>query len=165
MAIGDIDGLIYPFSSSWSHFRRAALSLGGKGYSLQSRVSGVSCFSVIAWSHGQDGGSFFDWTGSKILACLQYSSGTSTSWVNFPASLDSSMEIPLSEDSLSSSWNIASCCCCVFVHSLCPLIILAITGLMRDFLQSTDCMMIGRNEVSIVASLHLNFGSKVESHG
>ena len=60
MAIGDIDGLIYPFSSSWSHFRRAALSLGGKGYSLQSRVSGASCFSVIAWSHGQDGGSFFD---------------------------------------------------------------------------------------------------------
>ena len=130
---------------------------------MQSRVSGASGFSVIVWSHGRDGGNFFDSTGSKILVCLWYSSGTATSWVNLLASLDNSIEIPLSEDSLSSSWNIFSCCRCVFVHSLRPMTILAITGLIHDFLQSTDRMMMGRNEVSIAASLHLNLGSKVES--
>ena len=62
--------------------------------------------------NGLEGGNFFDSTGLKIFACLQYSSGTSTSCVNFPASLDSSIEIPLSKDSLSSSWNIAFCRCC-----------------------------------------------------
>ena len=108
---------------------------------------------------------FFDSTGSNMFACLQYSLGTSMSCVNLPASLDSSMEIPLSEDSLSSSWNILSCCCCVFVRSLCPTMILAITGLIRDFLQSTDHIMMGRKEVSMEVSLHLNFGSKVESQG
>ena len=36
---------------------------------------------------------------------------------------------------------------------------------MQDFLQSTDRMMMGRKEVSIAATLHLNFGSKVESQG
>ena len=66
-------------------------------------VSGASGFRVIAWSHGREGGNFFDSTGSNILACLRYSSGTSTSCVNFFASLDSSIEIPLREDSLSSS--------------------------------------------------------------
>ena len=154
---------MYPFfSSSRSHFFSASSSFGGKGYSLQSRVSGASGFSVMVWSHGRDRGNFFDSTGSKVFACLWYSFGTSMSWVNFLASLDSSTEIPLSEDSLSSSWNIASCCCCVFVRSLHPLIILAIMGLICDFLQSTDRMMMGRKEVSIAASLHLNLGSKVE---
>ena len=38
-------------------------------------------------------------------------------------------------------------------------------GLTRDFLQSTVRMMIGRKEVSMEASLHQNFGSKVESQG
>ena len=157
---------MYPFSSSsWSHFFSASSSFGGSGYNLQSRVSGASGFSVIAWSHGQDGGSFFYSTGSKILACLRYSSGIAISWVNLPASLDNSIEIPLSEDSLLSSWNIISCCRCVFICSLCPMMILAITGLIHDFLQTTNRMMMGRKEVSIAASLHLNLGSKVESQG
>ena len=70
-AIGNIDSLTYPFSSSsLSHFNSASSSLGGNEYSLQSRVSGASGFSVIAWSHGQDKGNFFDSTASKILACL-----------------------------------------------------------------------------------------------
>ena len=101
-----------------------------------------------------------------MFACLQYSSGTSTSCVNLPASQDSSIEIPLSEDSLSSSWMMASCrrCCCC-AHILRHLTILAITGLICNFLQSTDRMMMGRKEVSIEVSLHLNFGSKVESQG
>ena len=73
------------------------------------------------------------------------------------------MEIPLSEDSLSSSWNIFLFCRCV--HNLRPRMILAITGLILDFLQSIDRMMMGRKEVSIAASLHLNLGSKVESQG
>ena len=99
-----------------------------------------------------------------MFACLWYSLGTSTSCVNFPASLDSSMEIPLSEDSLLSSLKIASCCfCCARI--LRPLIILAITGLICNFLQSTDRMMMGRKEVSIAASLHLNLGLNVESQG
>ena len=100
-----------------------------------------------------------------MFACLRYSSGTSTSFVNFPASLDSSIEIPLREDSLSSSWKIASLRCCCRVCILRPRTILAITGLIHDFLQSTDRIMMGREEVSMEASLHLNFGSKVESQG
>ena len=40
-----------------------------------------------------------------------------------------------------------------------------ITGLIRDFRQSTDRIIMGRKDVSIEASLHLNFGSKVESQG
>ena len=84
--------------------------------------------------------------------------------MNLPASLDNSIEIPLREDSLSSSWKIASFQRC-WVSILRPLTILAITGLIRDFLQSTDRIMIGRKEVSMDASLHLNFGSKVESQG
>ena len=128
-------------------------------------VSGASGFRVIAWSHGREGGNFFDSTGSNMFACLRYSSGTSMSCVNLLASLDNSIEIPLSEDSLSSSWNIFSCRCCVLVHSLRPMTILAIMGLMHVFLQSTDRMMMGRKEVSMEASLHLNFGLKVESQG
>ena len=79
------------------------------------------------------------------------------------ASLDSSMEIPLSEDFLSSSWNIFLFCHCV--RNLHPKTILAITGLILDLLQSIDRMMMGRKEVSIAVSLHLNLGSKVESQG
>ena len=85
--------------------------------------------------------------------------------MNFPASLDSSMEIPLSEESCSSFRNIFSYRCCLWAKILRPLMILAMMGLIRDFLQSTDCIMMGRKEVSMVASLHLNFGSKVESQG
>ena len=163
--MGDIDGLIYPLlSSSSSHFRRASSSLGGNGYSLQSIVSGASGFRVIAWSHGREGGSFFDSTGSNMFACLQYSSGTSTSFVNLPASLDNSIEIPLREDSLSSSLKMVSSRRCR-VRNRRPRMIRAITSLIRDFLQSTDRIMIGRKDVSIEASLHLNFGSKVESQG
>ena len=73
------------------------------------------------------------------------------------------MEIPLSKDSLSSSWNMASCHRLHLAWILLPLTILVIMGLIRDFLQSTDRMMMGKEEVSIIASLHLNFGSKVES--
>ena len=98
-----------------------------------------------------------------MLACLLYSSGTSTSFVNLPASLDSSIEIPLREDSLSSSRKMASLLC--WVRILRPWMILAITGLICDFLQSTDRMMMGRKVVSMEASLHLNFGSNVESQG
>ena len=98
-----------------------------------------------------------------MRSCLLYSSGTSTSWVNLLASLDNSMEMPLREDSLSSSLKIASFR--LWVRVLRPLMILVITGFIRDFLQSTDRMMMGRKEVSIEASLHLNFGSKVESQG
>ena len=87
------------------------------------------------------------------------------SCVNLPASLDSSIEIPLREDSLSSSRKMASFCHCCWVRILRPMTILAITGLTRDFLQSMNRMMIGRKEVSMEASLHLNFGSKVESQG
>ena len=108
---------------------------------------------------------FFDSTGSNTLACLWYSLGTSTSCVNLPASLDNSIEIPLREDSLSSSQKMASCWCCRWACILRPLTILAITGLIRDFLQSTDRMMMGRKDVSIEASLHLNLGSNVESQG
>ena len=43
--------------------------------------------------------------------------------------------------------------------------ILAIMGLILDFLQSTDRMIIDREEVLMTTSLHLNFGSKVESQG
>ena len=100
-----------------------------------------------------------------MFACLRYSSGTSTSCVNFPASLDSSIEIPLREDSLSSSWNMTSFRRCCRVCILHPKMILAITGLIRDFLQSTDRIMMGREEVLIEATLHLNFSSKVESQG
>ena len=75
-----MDGLIYPLpSSSSSHLRKASSSLGGSGYNLQSIVSGASGFKVIAWSQGREGGNFFDSTGSKIFACLWYSSGTVTS--------------------------------------------------------------------------------------
>ena len=97
--------------------------------------------------------------------CLQCSSGTSTSCVNLPASLDSSIEIPLREDSLSHSWKMASRWCCRWACILRPLMILAIMGLIRDFLQSTDHMMMGRKDVSMEASLHLNLGSNVESQG
>ena len=38
-------------------------------------------------------------------------------------------------------------------------------GLIHDFLQSTDQKMMGRKEVSMMVSLHLNFGLKVESQG
>ena len=100
-----------------------------------------------------------------MFACLQYSLGTSTSFVNLLASLDSSIEIPLSEDSLSSSQKMASCWRCCWTCILRPATILAITGLIRDFLQSTDHMMIGRKDVSTEASLHLNLGSNVESQG
>ena len=85
--------------------------------------------------------------------------------MNFLASLDSSIEIPLREDSLSSSWKIASFRRCCRVRILRPRMTLAITGLIRDFLQSTDRIMMGRKEVSMEVSLHLNFGSKVESQG
>ena len=153
------------FSFSWSHFFCASSSLGGSGYNLQSSVSGASGFSVMAWSHGRDGGSFFDSTGSKIQACLWYSLGTLTSFMNFLASLESSIEIPLSKDSRSSSWNMAFCCCCCLVRILRPWTILAIMGLIHDFLQSTDHIMMGREEVSMKASLHLNLGSKVDSQG
>ena len=157
---------MYPLlSSSSSHFRRASSSFGGNGYSLQSMVSSASGFKVIAWSHGCEGGNFFDSTGSNMFACLLYSLGTSTSCVNLPASLDNSIEIPLREDSLSSSWKILSFCCCCWTRIRQFETILAITGLILDFLQSTDRMMMGRKEVSIDASLHLNFGSKVESQG
>ena len=98
-----------------------------------------------------------------MRSCLLYSSGTSTSWVNLPASLDSSIEMPLREDSLSSSLKIASFC--LWVRILRPLTILVITGFIHNFLQSTDRIMMGRKEVSMEASLHLNFGSKVESQG
>ena len=100
-----------------------------------------------------------------MFACLRYSSGTSTFFVNLLASLDNSIEIPLREDSLSSSLKMASFRCCCWVCNRRPRMILAITGLIRDFLQSTDQMMIGRKDVSMEASLHLNFGSKVESQG
>ena len=100
-----------------------------------------------------------------MFVCLGYSSGTSTSFVNFPASLDSSIEIPLSEDSLSSSRKIASCRHCCLAHTLRPTMVLAITGLIRDFLQSTNRMITGRKDVSIKASLHLNLGSSAESQG
>ena len=83
--------------------------------------------------------------------------------MNLPASLDNSMEMPLREDSLSSSLKIAFFC--LWIRILRPLTILAITGFIRDFFQSVDRMMMGRKEVSIEASLHLNFGSKVESQG
>ena len=43
--------------------------------------------------------------------------------------------------------------------------ILAITGLTRDFLQSIDRMMMGREVESMEASPHLNFGSNVDSQG
>ena len=128
-------------------------------------VSGASGFKVIAWSHGHEGGNFFDSTGSNMFVCLQYSSGTSMSCVNLPDSLDNSMEIPLSEDSHSSSRNIGLCHCLHFTWILRPLIILAMRGRIRDFLQSVECMMMGRKEVSMTVSLHLNFGSKVESQG
>ena len=85
------------------------------------------------------------------------------SCVNLPASLDNSIEIPLRDDSLSSSLKMISFCRCRWVRSRYPETILAITGLIRDFLQSTDRTIIGRKEVSMEASLHLNFGSKVES--
>ena len=85
--------------------------------------------------------------------------------MNRPTSLDSSMEIPLSEDSLLSSQNMALCCCPCFDWILCPLVTLAIMGLIHDFLQSTERMMMGRKEVSMMVSLHLNFGLKVESQG
>ena len=98
-----------------------------------------------------------------MCSCLLYSSGTSTSWVNLLASLDNSMEMPLREDSLSSSLKMASFH--PWVRTLCPLMILAITGFTCDFLQFTDHIMMGRKEVLIEASLHLNFGSKVESKG
>ena len=100
-----------------------------------------------------------------MFVCLRYSLGTSTSFVNLPASLDSSIEIPLSEDSLLSSQEMASCCRCCWARILRPTTILAIMGLIRDFLQSTDRMMMGRKDVSIEASLHLNLGSNVESQG
>ena len=85
--------------------------------------------------------------------------------MNLLASLDSSIEIPLREDSLSSSWKMVSFCRCCQVRILRPRMILAIIGLTHDFLQSIDYIMIGRKEVSIEASLHLNFGLKVESQG
>ena len=100
-----------------------------------------------------------------MFVCLWYSSGISTSFVNLPASRDNSMEIPLREDSLSSSLKMDSFRRCRWVRSRRPRMTLAIMGLIRDFLQSTDRMMIGRKEVSMEASLHLNFGSKVESQG
>ena len=157
---------MYPLlSSSSSHFRRASSSLGGSGYNLQSMVSGASGFRVIAWSHGHEGGNFFDSTGSNMFVCLWYSLGISMSCVNLPASLASSIEIPLREDSLSSSLKMISFCRCHRASTRRPVTILAITGLTLDFLQSTDRMMMGRKEVSIDASLHLNFGSKVESQG
>ena len=52
-----------------------------------------------------------------------------------------------------------------WVQILHPRMILAITGLICDFLQSTDRMMMGRKDVSMEASLHLNLGSNVESQG
>ena len=126
-------------------------------------VSVASGFRVVVWSQGWDGGNFFHSTSSKILVCLWYSLGTSTSWVNFPASLDSSMEIPLSKLSLSSSWNMALWWCSCFVRILQFWMTLAIIGLIWDFLQSIEQIMMGRKNVSMTASLHLNFGSKVES--
>ena len=100
-----------------------------------------------------------------MFMCLWYSLGTSTSCVNLPASLDNLIEIPLREDSLSSTRKMAFCWCCCRIFTLRPLMILAITGLICDFLQSIDCMMMGRKEVSMEASLHLNLGSNVESQG
>ena len=85
--------------------------------------------------------------------------------MNFPASLDSLIEIPLSEDSLLSSQKIASCRCCRLARTLRPTMVLAIIGSIRDFLQSTDRMIMGRKDVSIEVSLHLNLGSNVESQG
>ena len=46
-----------------------------------------------------------------------------------------------------------------------PLTSLVIIGLIFDFLQSVNQMMMGREEVSMTVSLHLNFGLKVESQG
>ena len=100
-----------------------------------------------------------------MFACLRYSSGTSISSVNLPASLDNSIEIPLSEDSLSSSRKMASHWHCCWACILRPTTILAITGLIRDFLQSTDRMMMGRKDVLMEASLHRKLGSNVESQG
>ena len=157
---------MYPFSSSsLSHFHNASSYLGGNGYNLQSKVSGVSGFSVIVWSYGWDRDNFFDSTASKILACLWYSSGITTSWLNFPACLDSSMDIPLSEHSCSSSWNIALCQCPCFVRILQFLTIWAIMGLICNFLQSVEQIIMGRKEVLMVVSLHQNFGSNMESQG
>ena len=101
----------------------------------------------------------------KPQAIFSWHFGTSISWVNFPASLDSLMEIPLSEHSHYNSWNIALCCHSHFAWILCPLMTLAIMGLTCNFLQSTEQMMTGKKEVSITVSLHLNFGLKVESQG
>ena len=54
-----------------------------------------------------------------------------------------------------------------FLPRLDPLALttLAIKGLIRDFLQSVEWMIMGRKEVSIMVSPHLNFGLKVESQG
>ena len=55
--IGDLDGRRYPLCSmSSSHLRMAIRCLGSNGYTLQLIVSGASGLSVIAWSHGHEGG-------------------------------------------------------------------------------------------------------------
>ena len=61
--------------------------------------------------------------------------------------------------------NMALCCRSCLAYILWPLTTLVIMGLICNFLQSTERIMMDRKEVSMTVSLHLNLGSKVESLG
>ena len=83
--MGDLDGRRYPRSSmSSNHLHIATHHLGSSGYTLQLMVSGASGLSVMAWSHGCEGGNRCASSSLNTLAWRWYSSGISAAtWYCF----------------------------------------------------------------------------------
>ncbi len=74
---GDFDGLMYPFSNySLMNSHSESSSPLAIGYILQSMAFGAFGNSSMAWSHVLSSGNRCDSFSLKVLACLQYSSGT-----------------------------------------------------------------------------------------
>ena len=81
-AYGDLDFRMYPFSSySLRNFWSASSSSAIVGIILQSIALGAPSLSLMAWSHGLDGGNQWASSSLKTFQCFWYSFGVSTlSW-------------------------------------------------------------------------------------
>ena len=92
--MGDLDGQRYPLCNiSSSHLCMAIHHLGSSGYTLQLIVSSVLGLSVIAWSHGREGGNCCASSLLKTLAWRWYSFGISVVFWYCPAVIASSVAV------------------------------------------------------------------------
>ena len=92
--IGDLDGQRYPRSSILSnHLHMVIHHLGSNGYTLQLMVSGALGLSVMAWSHGREGGNCCASSSLNTLAWHWYSFGISVAVWYCPAVMASSVAV------------------------------------------------------------------------